>query len=78
MIYFELFLPGCPGSQHCQPSQVAGQVLRRSELGELDEGDKLDEDVDEDKVDEDKVDELNEVDDKELEAIMELFGTYSF
>ena len=69
MIYFELFLPGCPGSQHCQPSQVAGQVLRRSELGELDEGDELDED---------KVDELNEVDDKEVEAIMELFGTYSF
>ena len=26
LIYFELFLPGCPGSQHCQPSQVAGQV----------------------------------------------------
>ena len=69
LIYFELFLPGCPGSQHCQPSQVAGQVLRRSELGELDEGDELDED---------KVDELNEVDDKEVEAIMELFGTYSF
>ena len=32
LIYFELFLPGCPGSQRCQPSQVAGQVAGWSEV----------------------------------------------
>ena len=33
--YLELFLPGYPGSQHCQPSQVAGQVWDVLESEEL-------------------------------------------
>lgn len=33
--YLELFLPGYPGSQHCQPSQVAGQVWAVLESEEL-------------------------------------------